>query len=74
MKHIKDITISIFAIIGFAFVLSSFTSNETTETQESHIWGVSDLDDEGGVYLYSKKNGVMYYANGVQMRLVELDY
>ena len=45
MKHIKDITISIFAIIGFAFVLSSFTSNETTETQEvvygtpeSHIW------------------------------------
>ena len=47
MKHIKDITISIFAIIGFAFVLSSFTSNETSETQEvvygtpeSHVWEI----------------------------------
>ena len=55
MKHIKDITISIFAIIGFAFVLSSFTSNETTETQEvvygtpeSHVWElvVAGTDDK----------------------------
>ena len=45
MKNIKDITISIFAIIGFAFLLSSFTSNaseETTQqvygTPESHVW------------------------------------
>ena len=45
MKNIKDITISIFAIIGFAFVLSSFTTNETEETTqqvygtpESHVW------------------------------------
>ena len=51
MKHIKDITISIFAIIGFAFVLSSFTSNETTETQEvvygtpeSHVWELTPND------------------------------
>ena len=50
MKHIKDITISIFAIIGFAFVLSSFTSNETSETQEvvygtpeSHVWELTEL-------------------------------
>ena len=49
MKHIKDITISIFAIIGFAFVLSSFTSNETSETQEvvygtpeSHVWELTE--------------------------------
>jgi len=73
MKHIKDITISIFAIIGFAFVLSSFTSNETTETQESHIWGVSDLNVEGGLYLYRKTNGEMYYVIGDTMYLVELD-
>ncbi|MDA9276748.1 hypothetical protein N9P56_00050 [Flavobacteriaceae bacterium] len=45
MKNIKDITISIFAIIGFAFLLSSFTTNETEETTqqvygtpESHVW------------------------------------
>jgi hypothetical protein len=63
MKHIKDITISIFAIIGFAFVLSSFTSNETTETQEPNAWGVSDVTDEGAVYLYGLKSGVIYYVN-----------
>ena len=45
MKNIKDITISIFAIIGFAFLLSSFTTNESEETTqqvygtpESHVW------------------------------------
>ena len=45
MKNIKDITISIFAIIGFAFLLSSFTTNEIEETTqqvygtpESHVW------------------------------------
>ena len=63
MKHIKDITISIFAIIGFAFVLSSFTSNETTETQEPNAWGVSDVTDEGAIYLYSKTSGGIYYVN-----------
>lgn len=40
MKNIKDITISIFAIIGFVFILSSFTnqSQETHGTPESHVW------------------------------------
>ena len=41
MKNIKDITISIFAIIGFVTILSSF-NNQTQETHstvpESHIW------------------------------------
>ena len=47
MKNIKNITISIFAIIGFVFVLTSFTSNGTQETQqvvcgtpETHVWEV----------------------------------
>ena len=37
---IKDITISIFAIIGFVTILSSFNnqSQETHSTPESHIW------------------------------------
>lgn len=45
MKNIKDITISIFAIIGFIAIVSGFTNNETeTENQqmyatpESHVW------------------------------------
>ena len=41
MKNIKDITLSIFAIIGFVALLSSF-NNQTQETHstvpESHIW------------------------------------
>jgi hypothetical protein len=69
MKHIKDITISIFAIIGFAFVLSSFTSNETTETQEvvygtpeSHVWSYgSDGEDS---YLFNKVTGVARILGG----------
>ena len=42
MKNIKDITISIFAIIGFAFLLSSFTPTGAEQkvygTPESHVW------------------------------------
>ena len=41
MKNFKDITLSIFAIIGFLTILSSF-NNQTQQTHstvpESHIW------------------------------------
>ena len=56
MKHIKDITISIFAIIGFTFVLSSFTSNEASEIQEivygipeSHVWKIVEIAERAFV-------------------------
>lgn len=74
MKHIKDITISIFAIIGFAFVLLSFIPNETIETQEpqnEHIWGVSDVTDEGAIYLYRKTSGQIYYVNKIGKRQIQ---
>lgn len=41
MKNIKDITLSIFAVIGFVAILSSFnnqTQQETHGTPESHVW------------------------------------
>jgi hypothetical protein len=41
MKNIKDITLSIFAIIGFIDILSSFNNQpkqETHGTPESHVW------------------------------------
>ena len=41
MKNVKDITLSIFAIIGFIAILSSFnnqTQQETHGTPESHVW------------------------------------
>ena len=63
MKNIKDITISIFAIIGFAFLLSSFTTNETEETTqqgygtpESHVWDLS-IGSDGRAYIWNKASG-----------------
>lgn len=71
MKNIKDITISIFAIIGFVFVLTSFTSNGTQETQqvvngtpESHVWEASDITPKGATYMFNKKTGEVYYLAG----------
>ena len=62
MKNIKDITISIFAIIGFAFLLSSFTTNETEEitqqvygTPESHVWKMEINDYDA--FLFNKQTG-----------------
>ncbi|MCH1609068.1 MAG: hypothetical protein L7S52_04845 [Flavobacteriaceae bacterium] len=66
MKNIKDITISIFAIIGFVAIITAFTNqpqqgNQTT-TPESHAWQ-SDISPEGRFYLYNKVTGeVRKYA------------
>ena len=44
MKNIKDITISIFAVIGFIAIITAFTNqpeqaNQTIYgTPESHVW------------------------------------
>ena len=61
MKNIKDITISIFAIIGFAFLLSSFTPNGAEQqvygTPESHVWEWSKQPDTSRPFLYNKVTG-----------------
>ena len=69
MKNIKDITLSIFAVIGFVAILSSFnnqTQQETHGTPESHVWELvvtsppsssSSSAREGRVYLYNKITG-----------------
>ena len=41
IKNIKDITLSIFAIIGFISIITAFntqTQQETHGTPESHVW------------------------------------
>ena len=41
MKNIKDITLSIFAIIGFISIITAFNTQpqqETNGTPESHVW------------------------------------
>jgi len=54
MKNIKDITLSIFAIIGFVTILSSF-NNQSQETHstvpESHAWEFHSTEESNGVGL-----------------------
>jgi len=67
MKNIKDITISIFAIIGFVAIVSGFTNNETENQQtygtpESHVWELQTANSNAGVsggrtYLVNKVTG-----------------
>ena len=62
MKNIKDITISIFAIIGFVAIITAFTNqpeqaNQTT-TPESHVWSFHLSDAESSLaYAINKVTG-----------------
>ena len=61
---IKDITLSIFAIIGFVTILSSFNNQSepqvTHGTPESHVWEAA-VTPGGGTYMYNKVTGEIYY-------------
>ena len=63
MKNIKDITFSIFAIIGFIAILSSFNNQpqqETHGTPESHVWEIITSFEATGqerVYTINKVTG-----------------
>ena len=66
MKNITDITLSIFAIIGFVAILSSFTNQSKTQethgTPESHVWEAMSVESTAQgerVYLYNKATGEM---------------
>ena len=61
MKNIKDITISIFAVIGFVAIITAFTNqpeqaNQTT-TPESHVWEMYRQTDSQFAYLLNKQTG-----------------
>ena len=70
MKNIKDITISIFAVIGFVAIITAFTNqpeqvnqpeqaNQTT-TPESHVWEVKIMqpsEKDGKAYMWNKVTG-----------------
>ena len=76
MKNIKDITISIFAIIGFVAILSSFNnqSQETHSTPESHIWELSNFEMDGTnsrIYKINKVTGEVIFIKKDKASLVE---
>ena len=57
MKNIKDITLSIFAIIGFISIITAFntqTQQQTHGTPESHVWEMH-LHNELRAYLSINK-------------------
>lgn len=69
MKNIKDITISIFAIIGFVAIVTGFTNESSQEhtVPESHVWTMSSVANTSGktkMYILNKATGeVRQYVN-----------
>ena len=70
MKNIKDIIISIFAVIGFLVMITGFTneyenavqqSSSILATPESHVWeviiGEANSSNEGRAYMWNKVTG-----------------
>ena len=57
MKNIKNITLSIFALIGFVAILSSF--NNQPQTQDAKVWTIvsSTTDGYPGAYALNKVTG-----------------
>jgi len=74
MKNIKDIVIGIFAVIGFAAILTGFTNNVKEEvaiqnpsilaTPESHVWEYAASNKVGpttAIYVINKQTGEIRY-------------
>ena len=74
MKNIKDITLSIFAIIGFISIITAFNTQpqqQTHGTPESHAWDMIVAPDANPVvYSYNKITGEVrkYNTNGLYVK------
>ncbi len=57
MKNIKEITIGLFAVIGFISIITGFTSEKTYNSSqysipESHVWSIQNPTDDGRNRVY----------------------
>ena len=57
MKNIKEITICLFAVIGFISIITGFTSEKTYNSSqysipESHVWSIQNPTDDGRNRVY----------------------
>ena len=77
MKNIKDITISIFAVIGFLVIITGFTneyenavqqSSSILATPESHVWHIAEFDNKGLSYMYNKKTGELRVLSALAVK------
>ena len=63
MKNIKDVIIGVFAVIGFAAIVTGFTNEkqEIHTSPESHVWEAALAAGEGTtagrLYIYNKVTG-----------------
>ncbi len=77
MKNIKDITITIFAVIGFFVIITAFTTNEVNEAQQNGNW-VLQLDggSSGSGYFYNTFTGEIkaVKSNSGEMRYTKLKF
>ena len=63
MKNIKDITISIFAIIGFVFILSSFNNEKPDDYDRWNYQAVLGQDNKVYYSTQDKYTGEVYILN-----------
>ena len=56
MKKIKEITISIFEVIGFVAIITGFTNQSEQTTPESHVWELAIANDSTNALAINKKN------------------
>ena len=69
MKNIKDIVIGIFAVIGFAAIITGFTNEAVEEIDpqypESHVWEMYRTPSDGITYTLNKKTGEVRKYNTI---------
>ena len=74
MKHIKDITISIFAIIGFVALLTSFTSHNEIQVAQEVVSGIPAHPNNDsavrGCHLYGKIK-IVEYGEDYKVKFVD---
>ena len=69
MKNIKDIVIGIFAVIGFAAIVTGFTNEAAEEIDpqypETHVWEMYRIPDDGITYTLNKATGEVRKYNTI---------
>tara|TARA_X000000368_G_C22967708_1_gene683969 strand:+ start:56 stop:292 length:237 start_codon:yes stop_codon:yes gene_type:complete len=72
MKNIKDITISIFAIIGFMAIISSFTNQ--SQREKPYTLATVDANNDPHMYVLNQITGeVRYFKYSQEYELPEID-
>ncbi len=77
MKNVKDITTSIFAVIGFFVMITAFTTNEVNEVQQNGNWVIQlDGKSSGSGHFYNTFTGEIkaVKSNSGDMRYTKLKF